>query len=175
MFHIDSAKCTACGTCVEFCPQGAISLIGGMAVIRQGSCIECGICPEVCPVGAVYEVVAVPQASGMYKRSAINREGKEVNRMRGRGWFGWGGRGWGGFGRGWGGPGWGGFGRGWFGWGRGNPYPFCRFYPWLPRRWWAYGAGFYPLGPYPVTTGMPYYPPAAGAPYYPTATGYPWW
>jgi len=30
--------------------------------------------------------------------------------------------------------------RGWFGWGRGfgNPYPFCRWFPWLPRWWWAY-------------------------------------
>ncbi len=28
--------------------------------------------------------------------------------------------------------------------GRGNPYPYCRFYPWLPRRWWAYpGYGNY--------------------------------
>jgi len=27
--------------------------------------------------------------------------------------------------------GWGGF------WGRGNPFPFCRFFPWLPRWWWA--------------------------------------
>jgi len=37
-----------------------------------------------------------------------------------------------------------GFGRGigWFGWGRGfsNPYPFCRWFPWLPRWWWAYPA-----------------------------------
>lgn len=22
------------------------------------------------------------------------------------------------------------------GWGRGNPYPFCRRFPWLPRGWW---------------------------------------
>ena len=35
------------------------------------------------------------------------------------------------------------FGRGWFGqgrgWGRGrgNPYPFCGNFPWLPRWWWA--------------------------------------
>jgi hypothetical protein len=39
-----------------------------------------------------------------------------------------------------------GFGRGWFGvgWGRGNPYPYCRFAPWLPRRWWAGpNAGYY--------------------------------
>jgi hypothetical protein len=61
------------------------------------------------------------------------------------------------------------FGRGWFGrgggWGRGNPYPFCRFSPWLPRRWWAYGAGYYPA--------MPRAPYAAGG-YYgtpPTAYG----
>jgi hypothetical protein len=29
----------------------------------------------------------------------------------------------------------------------GNPYRFCRFSPWLPRRWWAYGTGFYPSAP----------------------------
>jgi len=166
VFHIDSARCTGCGTCVELCPQAAISLIGDKAVIGQGVCIECGICLEACPVGAIYELTGVPQVFGMRKRLAYNRGEKEVSRMRGRGWFGWGGPGGGGSGRGWfGGP----------GWGRGNPYPFCRFHPWLPRRWWAYGAGFYPLGPYPGTTGMPYYPPAAGAPYYPTPTGYPWW
>ena len=44
----------------------------------------------------------------------------------------------------------GGFGRGisWFGWGRGfgNPYPFCRWFPWLPRWWWT---GIYgPVTPY---------------------------
>ncbi|MCD6521919.1 hypothetical protein J7K56_04045 [Candidatus Calescamantes bacterium] len=40
-----------------------------------------------------------------------------------------------------------GFGRGgwWYGWGwRGNPYPFCRWFPWLPRWWWATPyAGYY--------------------------------
>ena len=25
----------------------------------------------------------------------------------------------------------------WPGWGRGNPYPFCRWFPWLPRWWWT--------------------------------------
>lgn len=30
-----------------------------------------------------------------------------------------------------------GFGRGWWGGWPGNPYGFCRFFPWLPRRWWA--------------------------------------
>lgn len=25
--------------------------------------------------------------------------------------------------------------------GRGNSAPFCRFFPWLPRRWWAASGG----------------------------------
>jgi hypothetical protein len=37
-----------------------------------------------------------------------------------------------GFGRGF----WSGFGPG-RGMGMGNPYPFCRNFPWLPRRWWT--------------------------------------
>ena len=71
------------------------------------------------------------------------------------------------------------FGRGWFGrggrwggwWGRGNPYPFCRFYPWLPWRRWAYGGGFHPLmapGVYPAR-GLG----AAWWPYSPAVWGYP--
>jgi hypothetical protein len=71
--------------------------------------------------------------------------------MFGRGWFGWGGMGYGrGFGRGMGmgrGRGFGmGYGRG-MGMGRGNPYPFCRFNPSLPRRWWAYSGGYQPPAP----------------------------
>ncbi len=69
---------------------------------------------------------------------------------------------WGGFGRG--------FGRG-FGFGgggRGNPYPFCRWYPWLPRRWWAYPSSWnMPWSRYPgVPTmyGYPGVPPMYGYP-----------
>ncbi|MCD6362856.1 MAG: hypothetical protein J7M13_02485 [Synergistetes bacterium] len=67
-----------------------------------------------------------------------------------------------GFGRGWGG----GFGRGWgMGYGRfmgrGNPYPFCRFYPWLPRGWWRTGMAPYMAAPYYY-----YRPPMTYAPYY---------
>jgi len=46
--------------------------------------------------------------------------------------------------------------RGWAGWGRGfgNPYPFCRWFPWLPRRWWAYP--FFNLPYYGALWGFPY-------------------
>jgi hypothetical protein len=45
----------------------------------------------------------------------------------------------------------GGFSRGFWGW-PGNPYPFCRFFPWLPRRWWRGSYG--PLTPW-TTYGAP--------------------
>lgn len=62
--------------------------------------------------------------------------------------------------------------------GRGNPYPFCRLYPWLPRRWWAspYAAQYAAMTPY-MGHGYPYYgagPYGAGAPYRQTKW-YPWW
>jgi len=46
--------------------------------------------------------------------------------------------------------------RGWFGWGRGlgNPYPFCRWFPWLPRWWWAYP--FFSIPHYGAFFSFPY-------------------
>jgi len=72
-----------------------------------------------------------------------------VRMPRGRGFWGWG--------------------YGWPGWGRGNPYPFCRWFPWLPRWWWSgiwgpitpYGYGYTPYAPYSYPYTAPY------APYYP--------
>ncbi len=67
------------------------------------------------------------------------------------------------------------FGRGWFGRGvsrgRGNPYPFCRNFPWLPRWWWAtsYAGQYAATIPY-VGYGYPGY----GA-YHPAYTPYRWW
>jgi hypothetical protein len=68
------------------------------------------------------------------------------------------------------------FRRGWFGWGRwgpgrGNPYPFCRWFPWRPRWWWAYAPG-------PYGRGVGYagsYPAAARAPYRWLGRRYPRW
>ena len=65
-------------------------------------------------------------------------------------------------------------GYGWFawpGWGRGNPYPFCRRFPWLPRGWWrmtwpAYG---YPYYSHYTPWMYPYYS------YYWDPYYYPWW
>ena len=71
------------------------------------------------------------------------------------------------------------FGRRWFGrgggWGRrigrGNIYPFCRNFPWLPRQWWAVpGANWYgTIDPY---AGLAY--PYSRYHGYRGQYGYPW-
>jgi len=52
---IDSAKCVACGICVDYCPRGALSIQNGTAVLASEKCINCRICVKKCPEGAIYE------------------------------------------------------------------------------------------------------------------------
>lgn len=46
-------KCTGCGECVRWCPQDAITLVNGKAVIDKNNCIGCGECLAVCRFDAV--------------------------------------------------------------------------------------------------------------------------
>jgi NAD-dependent dihydropyrimidine dehydrogenase PreA subunit len=116
MVSIDSNKCNGCGSCVEVCPQGAITIDNDVAVVNPGLCVQCGVCLEICPVGAIRQVAPVYAESG-----------KGGDRMTyGRGWFGWGR---GGYGRG---GGWG------FGFrGASPPWPYVgRGRGGLPRCWY---------------------------------------
>ena len=54
--------CTGCGTCVEECPAGAMSLQDDTAVINEDECIRCGRCHDVCPEEAVrHDGERIPQ------------------------------------------------------------------------------------------------------------------
>ena len=46
-------KCTLCGKCVEWCPEGCIAPDGDVARIDSSRCIGCGECLAVCRFGAV--------------------------------------------------------------------------------------------------------------------------
>jgi Fe-S-cluster-containing hydrogenase component 2 len=53
MLTIELDHCDGCGACVEVCPEGAISLVDGVARIDSGSCTECEACVQACPSGAI--------------------------------------------------------------------------------------------------------------------------
>ena len=43
-----ASKCICCGTCIENCPQGAISPLSQQIVIDYSQCLHCGICVKSC-------------------------------------------------------------------------------------------------------------------------------
>lgn len=51
---LDGEKCESCGTCVKFCPTGAIKVENGeKALIDTSACVGCGACVSVCPEDAI--------------------------------------------------------------------------------------------------------------------------
>lgn len=53
--------CLGLGSCVSVCPQGAISIVDGIAVVNPKKCVGCGLCSKTCPKGII----------GMHDRSAL--------------------------------------------------------------------------------------------------------
>ncbi len=53
MVKVNKEKCNGCGTCLNVCPQDAISLNKGKAVIDKDKCVECGACISVCSQNAI--------------------------------------------------------------------------------------------------------------------------
>ncbi|WP_163469802.1 4Fe-4S binding protein [Fusobacterium sp. IOR10] len=48
-------KCVACGSCMESCPVGAISIFKGIyAKVNTNYCIGCKKCLGVCPISIIH-------------------------------------------------------------------------------------------------------------------------
>ena len=53
---IDRDSCVGCGSCVDVCPAGALSIDEEqISVCNEDECISCGTCVQNCPVGAISE------------------------------------------------------------------------------------------------------------------------
>jgi len=48
-----SRFCIGCGTCIKTCPNNALTLENGKAVVDHKLCILCGYCNPVCPEFAI--------------------------------------------------------------------------------------------------------------------------
>ena len=51
---IDREACVACGSCVDYCPGGAVRIVDGKAqVVDATACTYCTECEAICPTGAI--------------------------------------------------------------------------------------------------------------------------
>lgn len=54
---INDEDCTACGSCVEACPNGVLEIEGThVAVVNEDECIGCENCMEECPMGVIEKI-----------------------------------------------------------------------------------------------------------------------
>ena len=63
LIRIDADLCTGCGSCLKYCPEGALQMVGGRAVLAADEfCDGLGICVRACPQGAILleERLALP-------------------------------------------------------------------------------------------------------------------
>lgn len=49
----DLSKCTGCGICYKYCPDGAVSISEGKVLFDLRFCKGCGICVRMCPAKVV--------------------------------------------------------------------------------------------------------------------------
>ncbi|MCD6518312.1 MAG: 4Fe-4S binding protein, partial [Anaerolineae bacterium] len=74
--RIDPRLCRGCGECVSICPEGAIQLREGIAVVDETLCTGCEACVEACPFQAIYPVVegeVVPYPENKPANSTVSR------------------------------------------------------------------------------------------------------
>lgn len=72
-----SYGCLGLGSCVKVCPQGAISIRDGVAVVNQRKCVGCGLCAKACPKGIIgmhqRETKLAVQCSSRDKGAGVKR------------------------------------------------------------------------------------------------------
>lgn len=68
-------KCIGCGTCIEVCPHGVLSMNDKTAVIVDSDkCMECGACMTNCAFGAIRVDKGVGCAAAIINGMITGRE-----------------------------------------------------------------------------------------------------
>ena len=67
---INRETCNGCGVCIGACPNEAIYLVDGKAIIDQNKCSFCQVCVKVCPTGAI-QLAKIDSPVTLSKPSAL--------------------------------------------------------------------------------------------------------
>lgn len=50
-------ECSACGVCMDACPNDVIEIVGDAAeAVHDENCTACGDCIDECPMGAIEDI-----------------------------------------------------------------------------------------------------------------------
>lgn len=54
---INDEDCTACGACVEACPNGVLEIEDTkVSIVDEDECVACEACVEECPMGVIERI-----------------------------------------------------------------------------------------------------------------------
>lgn len=70
--------CLGLGSCVTVCPQDAIKIIDGVAVVNQKKCVACGLCVKTCPKGLIE---LIPESKHVAVQCMNRDKGPQVKKV----------------------------------------------------------------------------------------------
>ncbi|MEF8835487.1 MAG: electron transfer flavoprotein subunit alpha [Candidatus Thermoplasmatota archaeon] len=70
MIEIDLELCTACGKCVKACPEDALEIEDGKAVLTR-DCISCSVCVSACPEDAIEPVIQTAEVEDLSQYNGV--------------------------------------------------------------------------------------------------------
>ena len=70
--------CLGLGSCVKACPEQAIRMVDGIAVVDRRRCVGCGLCAKACPKGLIE---LIPEHNRVAVRCSNKDRGPQVKQV----------------------------------------------------------------------------------------------
>ncbi len=70
--------CLGFGSCAKVCPQDAIRVVDGVAVVNREKCVGCGLCVKACPKGLIE---LVPESKRVAVQCSNHDKGPTVKKV----------------------------------------------------------------------------------------------
>ena len=70
--------CLGFGSCVTVCPENAIRVVNGVAMVNRKKCVGCGLCVKACPRGLIE---LVPESKRVIVQCSSHDRGPQVKKV----------------------------------------------------------------------------------------------